>query len=57
MPWLQFVMMAQRCTRFDARDYLRAIEGPAFSLPTENAGQRIVIHRELMQQAGYASDR
>ena len=51
MPWLLFVLMAQRCNRFDARDWLRAIDGPILGQSSE--ARVVVLKQELAKAAGY----
>lgn len=53
MPWLLFTELSRRCARFDARDWLRAIDGPSYavaSLSSEGKGDRLLLRKELVKQ-------
>ena len=53
VSWGEFVIMARRCGRFDARDYLRAMDGPMLAVPSDTPGPRILLRQELAKAAGY----
>lgn len=54
MPWLQFLIGLKRVGRFEAREYLRAITGATFTLPTDTPGVRELMFRDLSKAADYA---
>ena len=54
MPWGLFVELSRRCGKYEARDWLRAIDGPSFaveSLVPEGQGQRMLFRKALVEQA------
>ena len=53
MSWGLFVILLQRLERFEARDLLREITGPALTSPGEGAGQRMLAVREIVKAAEY----
>ena len=53
-PWHLFVGLLRQCARLEARDFLRAIDGPAWSQAgPDGHAQRLLVYQTLTKTAGY----
>ena len=51
-PWHLFVGLLRQCARFDARDFLRAMDGPLMAQANE-PGRIILYRQQLAKVAGF----
>lgn len=53
-PWTLFIGLLRQIGKFEARAYLRSIDGSAFAQPSnEGTGAKLLLRQELVKRAGY----
>jgi len=51
-PWHLFVGLVRQCARFDAKDFLRAMDGPLMAQAGGEANRIILYRQHLVKVAG-----